>query len=147
MDIVRQIHLKFRSRHLYIRALLDRNAILYRCQRSSTIYKQQNSRRMNSKRSRIAAFLDTLPSTNISEGAQSTLLKSSIEFVGGSTTNDGNCTNPSLKACDKSKNAGSCKNVTSYCDNSKNGRDCGPTTDIPVNPPIVANPVGMTCKG
>jgi len=39
---------------------------------------------MNPKKSRIAAFLDTLPSIDISEEAKSTLLKSGMEFVGGS---------------------------------------------------------------
>ena len=105
---------------------------------------------MNSKKGRIAAFIDTLPSIDISEGAQSTLLKSSMDFVGGSTTNDKNCTNQNKQACDKSKNAGSCKNSVNFCNNSTNGGDCGPDVFIPVLPPfgpgVEAN-ARTTCPG
>lgn len=81
---------------------------------------------MDSRKSRIKAFLDTLPSSDITDGVQSTLLKTAMNHVGGSTTNSGDCTNINREACHKSKNAGSCKNSVNYCNDSKNGSNCGP---------------------
>lgn len=105
---------------------------------------------MNPKKSRIAAFLDTLPSIDISEEAQSTLLKSGMEFVGGSAKNGGDCTNTDRDTCQKSKNCGACKNSQYYCKDANNGGACGPVVNIPVTPPVgppvVANSA-LTCPG
>lgn len=105
---------------------------------------------MNSKKSRIAAFLETLPSIDITEGAHSALLKTSMEFVGGSATNGGDCTNIDRDTCQKSKNSGSCKNTQYFCKDADNGGGCGPVIVIPVNPPVgppvVANSL-ESCQG
>lgn len=92
---------------------------------------------MNPKKSRIAAFIETLPSGATSEGVQSTLLRTEMSYV-GMGVNDGNCINDMYKQCHKSKNSGSCKNYSSACPDATNHSNCLNTIQdnpIPVRPP------------
>ncbi len=92
---------------------------------------------MNSKKSRIAAFIETLPSAATSKEVQSTLLRTKMDYM-GMGVNDGNCTNDMYKQCNKSKNGGSCKNYSSACPDATNHGNCLNTSldnPIPIRPP------------
>lgn len=105
---------------------------------------------METKLSRIASFIDTLPMDSKINEPQSALLYTGLELLGGAKinsdgcsnnfTNCGNCYNSSAAECNGATNGGTCRNTTGLCIGGVNDGSC--TTVPPVIGPIAPNTSG-----
>lgn len=94
---------------------------------------------MDTKFSRIATFIESLPNDESIGDCQSTLLATNILPMGAGSKNGGTCVNND-KNCEKSSNTGACKNYNGFCKNTTNGLGCLVTAE-PVIGPIPADPI------
>lgn len=88
---------------------------------------------MDSKLSRIATFIESLPNDSDLGDCQSTLLPTNMNSYGGITKNGGDCNNYSAAKCKKSKNGGNCVNYQG-CTDTTNEASCINDDYIPVPP-------------
>lgn len=83
---------------------------------------KKNKTMKKNEKSRIAAFIESLPPSEGLENCESTLLATDLGLE-GEGKNGGNCINASAD-CMGSENGGSCKNFGGKCGNSTNKKDC-----------------------
>ncbi|MDE7442504.1 MAG: hypothetical protein K2M69_10115 [Muribaculaceae bacterium] len=94
---------------------------------------------MDSKLSRIAAFIDSLPEESMLGKIHSTVLSTDLNILGGTPdatsqyTNGTDCTNDG--SCKGLSNGGNCRNMKGGCDGSFNGGSC--YNEMKPLPPIV----------
>ena len=77
---------------------------------------------MKSKENRIAAFIEAMPDSAVTEISSS----SNLNITGGvlgQSKNDGNCKNYAYSSCSVS-NEGSCVNFNGQCGGSRNANQC-----------------------
>ena len=89
---------------------------------------------MEEKKSKIAAFIESLPEDSTMNGVQSAVFSSELTVFGGD--NGGDCINETATQCDTASNGGRCRNYNSACSHSENKGNCVNTTlrpNIPIN--------------
>ena len=98
---------------------------------------------MQTKLSKISAFIESLPQESNLGDCQSVLLSTNMKFMGG---NGNNCINEMYEKCYESTNNGNCQNYSGYCWKSTNRGSCINSGDTrPTNP--VKPGIGIVAPG
>ena len=121
---------------LFRTLLLRYDEILCVNQKKSNRRIQIASKIMNNKLSKIASFIEGLPTDESLQECQSTLLAVNMDSYGAETINGGDCSNDSYPSCKDSTNEGACTNYNSTCENSSNAYRCTSSSTGPTHPSI-----------